>query len=140
MQMYNPLNPPAPLPPVVMSSYSTLIPGPFILLLLLRSIPLLLFSIGARPPDTSALPFSMTEVFTTAAFVSIAGGVVIGLVVWPDMGKNIGNWVSGESKGFEWSSLAGASKNFMSQRSSAGGQVQIQDVAQKVAKRSEYSL
>lgn len=93
MQAQSPFNA-IPLP----SSYTTLIPGPFVLLLLLPSIPLLLFSIGARPPDTSALPFSGTEVFTTAAFVSIAGGVVLGLVVWPEMGKDLGGWVGGSAR------------------------------------------
>lgn len=163
MQIHNPYNPPIPLPPPVpmSNSYTTLIPGPFILLLLLPSIPLLLFSIGARPPDTSALPFSMTEVFTTAAFVSVAGGVVMGLVIWPDMGKNVGGWMAGSASGSGsggattaireglWDrmrsgmGIVGPRTGHMVQQSTQAGQAQsqqIQDAAVKVTSklRSEF--
>ncbi|WVQ94256.1 hypothetical protein IAU59_001335 [Kwoniella sp. CBS 9459] len=80
----------------------SLIPGPFILLLLLPSIPLLLFSLGARPPDTSHLPFSTSDVFATGAFVTVAGIVVLCLGVYPETGQAVLEWIKdGNANGWQ---------------------------------------
>ena len=79
---------------VITSSMPSLIPGPFILLLALPAIPLLLFSIGARPPDTSNLPFSTDDLWQTTAIITIAGAVVLCLCFWPDAFSEIGQWIS----------------------------------------------
>ncbi|WRT63307.1 uncharacterized protein IL334_000212 [Kwoniella shivajii] len=71
----------------------SLMPGPFILLFLLPAIPLLLFSVGARPPDTSHLPFSTSDAFATGAFVTIAGVVVLCLGVYPEAGGAVWTWI-----------------------------------------------
>lgn len=76
------------------SSFPNLIPGPFILLLALPAIPLLLFSIGARPPDTSNLPFSTDDLWQTTAAITVAGAVVLCLGFWPGAFSGIGNWVT----------------------------------------------
>ena len=84
----------------VPSSYPSLIPGPFILLLALPAIPLVLFSIGARPPDTSALPFSTDDLWQTTALLTVAGAVVLCLGFWPGAFSGISNWVvAGTSEG-----------------------------------------
>lgn len=80
--------------PVIASTFPTIIPGPFILLLAIPAIPLLLFSIGARPPDTSNLPFSTDDLWQTTALISIAGAVVLCLAFWPGAFSSIGNWVT----------------------------------------------
>lgn len=78
-------------------------PNAFAAILLLPLVPLLLFFIGARAlpssPDGglglggSDSPFSLGEVYTTAAFVSVAGVTVLMLAAWPDMGRQVGGWV-----------------------------------------------
>ncbi len=88
---------------VTTSSFPTLIPGPFILLLALPAVPLLLFSIGARPPDTSNLPFSTDDLWQTTAFITVSGAVVLCLGLWPGALGEVGSWITGnvaESGGF----------------------------------------
>ena len=75
-------------------SYPALIPGPFILLLLLPIIPLLLFSVGARPPDTSGLPFSTDDLWQTTAFISVAGAVVLCVGLYPGAFSDVAQWVA----------------------------------------------
>ncbi|WWC57707.1 uncharacterized protein I303_100241 [Kwoniella dejecticola CBS 10117] len=77
----------------------SILPGPFILLLLLPSIPLLLFSLGARPPDTSHLPFSTSDVFTTGAFVTVTMTIVICLGVYPEAGGAVWEFIRDGGKG-----------------------------------------
>ena len=81
-------------PVAVTSAYPSLLPGPFILFLLLPAIPLLLFSVGARPPDSSHLPFSTDDIWQTTAFVTVAGAVVLCVGLYPGALKDVGNWVA----------------------------------------------
>ncbi|OCF34779.1 hypothetical protein I316_03321 [Kwoniella heveanensis BCC8398] len=101
-------NQPQPIPtahiaaPAPFAPTPSLIPGPFILLLLLPSIPLLLFSLGARPPDTSHLPFSTSDIFATGAFVTVAGIVVLCLGVYPETGQAVLEWIKdGNANGWQ---------------------------------------
>ncbi|RSH89522.1 hypothetical protein EHS25_002072 [Saitozyma podzolica] len=73
----------------------TINPSPIILLLILPTLPLLLFGIGARPPNLAKLPFSPTELFLTGGCVTLAGGVVLGLAIWPEGMQALGSWMSG---------------------------------------------
>jgi len=89
--------------PVVASSFPNLVPGPFILLLALPAIPLLLFSVGARPPDTSKLPFSTDDLWQTTAAITVASAVVLCIGFWPGAFSGVGNWVtSGVVQGDGW--------------------------------------
>lgn len=83
----------------------TINPSPIILLLILPTLPLLLFGIGARPPNLAKLPFSRTELFLTGGCVTLAGGVVLGLAIWPEGMQAFGSWMSGG--GWERWDLAG---------------------------------
>ncbi|WVF66647.1 hypothetical protein IAT40_001388 [Kwoniella sp. CBS 6097] len=110
-----PLNANTPPPPAHIAAPApfgptpSLIPGPFILLLLLPSIPLLLFSLGARPPDTSHLPFSTSDVFATGAFVTVAGIVVLCLGVYPETGQAVLEWIKdGNANGWHMTSQFGS--------------------------------
>ncbi|ODO00251.1 hypothetical protein I350_06880 [Cryptococcus amylolentus CBS 6273] len=87
---YTPNPPPAPAP---FTPTPTLLPGSFILLILLPVIPLLLFSLGARPPNTSSLPFSTNELFVTTTMICLATGAVLLLGVYPDVGGQIWGWI-----------------------------------------------
>ncbi|WVQ72352.1 hypothetical protein IAR50_001903 [Cryptococcus sp. DSM 104548] len=87
---YTPNPPPAPAPS---NPTPTLLPGPFILFILLPTIPLLLFSLGARPPNTSSLPFSTNELFVTTTMICLATGAVLLLGVYPDVGGQIWGWI-----------------------------------------------
>ncbi|KAL7420262.1 hypothetical protein Q5752_005231 [Cryptotrichosporon argae] len=85
---------PVPVAPVVaLPTWPSLAPAPFILLFLLPALPLLLFSIGARPPDTSALPFSTDDMYHTMALMCAAGAVVLCLGVYPDAFGGVWGWV-----------------------------------------------
>ncbi|WVR03170.1 hypothetical protein IAU60_000161 [Kwoniella sp. DSM 27419] len=107
-----PLPVPQPITAGPVAASPSLIPGPFILLLLLPSIPLILFSLGARPPDTSHLPFSTTDVFATGAFVTVAGTVVLCFWVYPEAGGMVWSWIRDgrlDVEGWQmpWSGLGG---------------------------------
>lgn len=82
-------------PAVATSSWPDILPGPFILLLLLPALPLLLFSIGARPPDTHSLPFSTDDLWQTTAFITVAGVVVLCVGLYPSLLGDVGTWVRG---------------------------------------------
>lgn len=84
-----------PVVPVTTASWPDIIPGPFILLLLLPALPLLLFSIGARPPDTHSLPFSTDDLWQTTAFITVAGAVVLCVGLYPGLLGDVGTWVKG---------------------------------------------
>ncbi|WWC67203.1 uncharacterized protein I206_101110 [Kwoniella pini CBS 10737] len=71
----------------------SILPGPFILLIILPLIPLLLFSLGARPPNTSNLPFSNSDIFTTGAFLTITMIIVICLGVYPEAGGAVWEFI-----------------------------------------------
>ncbi|WWD22766.1 hypothetical protein CI109_107259 [Kwoniella shandongensis] len=95
--------PPAPVPAIVptapFNASPTLLPGPFIILILLPAIPLLLFSLGARPPDTSNLPFAANDMWLTMGFVTIAGIVVLCLGVYPEVGGTVWDWIKAGGEG-----------------------------------------
>ncbi|WVW81369.1 hypothetical protein I302_103361 [Kwoniella bestiolae CBS 10118] len=93
--------PPAAITPGPYAPTPSLLPGPFILLLLLPSIPLLLFSLGARPPDTSHLPFTTSDIFTTGAFVTVTMTIVICLGVSPEAGGAVWALIKDGANG-EW--------------------------------------
>ncbi|WVO16050.1 hypothetical protein L204_103715 [Cryptococcus depauperatus] len=104
--MQNSIPPSVPNPPPQPAPFTptpTLLPGPFILLVLLPAIPLLLFSIGARPPDTSALPFSTNDLFVTTSLICFAFGAVLMLGVYPDVGGRLWLWIR-EGEGLDWDS------------------------------------
>jgi len=90
----------------VTSGWPNILPGPFILLLLLPAIPLVLFSFGARPPDTNNLPFTTDDLWQTTAFVTVAGSVVLAMGVYPGLLGDITGWIKdGEQWGVylpEW--------------------------------------
>jgi hypothetical protein len=81
------------IPAEPVASYPNLLPGPFFLLLLLPAIPLLLFSLGARPPDASGLPFLTNDLWQTTALVTIAGAVILCVGLYPGMLSGVGEWV-----------------------------------------------
>lgn len=114
------------------SSYPSILPGPFILLLALPAIPLLLFSVGARPPDSSALPFSTDDVWQTTAFVTVAGAVVLCIGIYPEAFTDVGNWIadgaSGDTWRDKWSSLTSNSPSWTHKDISqtSNGQIQSQ--------------
>lgn len=83
--------------PTLSSMSSELVPGPIILLLLLPALPLLLFSLGARPPDTDTLPFTTGDFFVTTACLTTAGAIGLGMAYWPDGLTGLGNWIKGGS-------------------------------------------
>lgn len=83
------------------SSWPDILPGPFILLLLLPAFPLILFSIGARPPDTSALPFTTDDLWQTTAFITVAGAVVLSMGLYPGMLSDVTTWVK-DGSGSPW--------------------------------------
>jgi hypothetical protein len=85
----------APVIPVATPQAPIINTGPIILLLLLPTLPLLLFSVGARPPKLSGLPFSSTDLLTTGACITIAGAVVLGLAIWPEGMAALTGWVRG---------------------------------------------
>lgn len=97
MQTHPPLpaaSPPTPTP--------TIHPGPIILLALLPAIPLLLFSLGARPPDTSALllfPLTTNDLLVTTSLVCLAGGSVLLGGVYPEVGGWVWGWVKDGGEG-----------------------------------------
>lgn len=74
------------------------LPGPFILLLFVPAIPLLLFSIGARPPDTNHLPFFTSDLWHTTAMITVAGMVVLCVGVYPGAFQELGEWVVGGAR------------------------------------------
>ncbi|KAK4686113.1 hypothetical protein P7C73_g4016, partial [Tremellales sp. Uapishka_1] len=78
---------------IIIETPSPLIPGPFILLFLLPIIPLLLFSIGARPPDGTNLPFSTDDIFQMTAFITVAGAVVLCVGVYPGAFGSVATWI-----------------------------------------------
>ncbi|ORX41243.1 hypothetical protein BD324DRAFT_648123 [Kockovaella imperatae] len=84
------------------SAIPSILPGPFILLLLLPVIPLLLFSVGARPPDTSHLPFSTDDLWQTTAFITIAGAVVLCVGLYPGAFRDVAQWITGAEDGADW--------------------------------------
>lgn len=92
----------APLPPALIlampidTSWLPVIPGPFILLLFLPLFPLVLLSIGARPPKTDSLPFSTDEIWQTAALVTAAGSVALCTIFYPGAAGEILHWVKGD--------------------------------------------
>lgn len=120
MQAHPPIPPPGARPhlPREAAPFAptpTILPGPIILLVLLPAIPLLLFSLGARPPDTSALPFGFGEFATnndllvTTTLVCLAGGTVLFLGVYPEVGGRVWGWIrdggeGGGGGGLDWSS------------------------------------
>ncbi|WWC97470.1 hypothetical protein V866_004350 [Kwoniella sp. B9012] len=122
----------------------SILPGPFILLLLLPAIPLLLFSLGARPPDTSHLPFTTSDVFTTGAFVTVTMTIVICLGVYPEAGGAVWAWIREDANGEwdmrywddvkSWTGMATTTTDIMKQSSkivgSAAEQVQAQSQMQ----------
>lgn len=63
------------------------------MLLILPTIPLLLFSAGARPPDTSSLPFSTNDIFQTSALMSVAGAVILCVGVYPGVFEGVKDWI-----------------------------------------------
>jgi len=119
------------------NSWPSITPGPIVLLLLLPSLPLLLFGIGARPPNMRHLPFDHSDIWTTSALVTCALAVVLGVTVWPDGLSGIMGWVQGgpqtwvspDSRGVGKGSAApyfgkadvGARSHYMHQGASAGG-------------------
>ena len=136
---------------------SNLVPGPIVLLLLLPAIPLLLFSVGARPLDISALPFSTDDLWQTTAFVTVAGAVVLSMAVYPGLLDDMSAWVTrGEVKlvdGGEYGAGAwgrtmgqlltkwtgihvGEGDSVQVQTSSRNGQAQVQIQSQGNAKRN----
>ena len=82
----------APAAPAVIG-WPSILPGPFILLLLLPAFPLILFSIGARPPDTSALPFTTDDLWQTTAFITVAGAVVLSMGLYPGILSDASAWI-----------------------------------------------
>ncbi|WVQ64403.1 uncharacterized protein L199_002569 [Kwoniella botswanensis] len=122
----------------------SILPGPFILLLLLPAIPLLLFSLGARPPDTSHLPFTTSDVFTTGAFVTVTMTIVICLGVYPEAGGAVWAWIREGANGEwdmrywndvqSWTGMASTTTDIMKQSSKSVGsvaeQVQVQSQMQ----------
>ncbi|KAK6904800.1 hypothetical protein I203_105618 [Kwoniella mangroviensis CBS 8507] len=135
--------PPPTITPGPYAPTPSIIPGPFILLILLPAIPLLLFSLGARPPDTSHLPFTTSDIFTTGAFVTVTMTIVICLGVYPEAGGAVWAWIREGANG-EWDmrywnevkSWTGmATTNVMQQSSTYGGgsesdQVQVRSQVQ----------
>ncbi|KIR42198.1 hypothetical protein I307_00672 [Cryptococcus deuterogattii 99/473] len=112
MQVYPPIPPGSPpqataAPSFPSPSPTTILPGPIILLVLLPAIPLFLFSLGARPPDTSALPFSTNDLFVTITLICLAGGTVLFLGVYPEVGGRVWGWIKdgggGDGDGVHWS-------------------------------------
>ncbi|KAE8541188.1 hypothetical protein D1P53_002545 [Cryptococcus gattii VGV] len=116
MQIHPPIPPGSPpqatapsFPPFMSTSTppspTTILPGPIILLILLPAIPLFLFSLGARPPDTSALPFSTNDLFVTTTLICLAGGTVLFLGVYPEVGGRVWGWIKdggGGGGGVHW--------------------------------------
>lgn len=79
--------------PTISASSFDILPGPFILLLLIPLLPLTLFSLGARPPGVSSLPFLTDELWRTTALLGLA--VIVGLFVgvYPDSLQSMVTWV-----------------------------------------------
>lgn len=119
MQIHPPIppgSPPQATAPSFMStppSPTTIRPGPIILLVLLPAIPLFLFSLGVRPPDTSALPFLTNDLFVTTTLICLPGCTVLFLGVYPEVGGRVWGWIKdggdGGGDGVRWSE--GASRN-----------------------------
>jgi len=88
----------APIP----TGWPNILPGPFILLLLLPAVPLLLFSIGARPPDTHNLPFTTDDLWQTTAFITVAGAVVLAMGLYPGLLADVTGWIREGGNGEGW--------------------------------------
>lgn len=93
--------------PALPSMSADIVPGPIFLLLFLPALPLLLFSLGARPPDTNTLPFTTGDFFVTTACLTTAGAIGLGMVYWPEGLAGLGNWVKGGSSSVPSSATRG---------------------------------
>lgn len=58
--------------------------------------PLLLFSFGARPPDTANLPVSSDQLWATGGIVAATSVVVLGCFLVPGGLPGVGRWIAGE--------------------------------------------